>query len=150
MRYETFIISARDSSHKYTLAPQGVNCRTFLRMSLTSRRSRPGTESCDGLALPVTGSDIRVRMEHWHARHHEASRMIMMFSSFNEPCTCSSRLRPRVCQRSYCLSLLVEPQAERSVARHCYSHGAWHCRQPQQRISYIAEDFILSNRQSHT
>ena len=34
MRYEIFIISARDSSHKYT--PQGVNCRPFyanVRMS---------------------------------------------------------------------------------------------------------------------
>ena len=27
IRYETFIIFARDSSYKYT--PQGVNCRTF-------------------------------------------------------------------------------------------------------------------------
>ena len=37
MRYETFVISARDSSHKYT--PQGANCRTFyanVRSWLTS------------------------------------------------------------------------------------------------------------------
>ena len=38
MRYETFIISARGSIHKYT--PQGVNCRTFYQLT-----SRPGAGS---------------------------------------------------------------------------------------------------------
>ena len=46
MRYETFIIYARDSSHIYTY--QGVNCRTFYaNVRHCPLTSRPRGGSCD-------------------------------------------------------------------------------------------------------
>ena len=51
MRYETFIISARDSNHKFT--QQGVNCRAFYA-------------NVHGLPGPGQGA-VTARAPHWQA-----------------------------------------------------------------------------------
>ena len=57
IRYETFVISARDSNHKYTQR-QGVNCRTFY--ANVHWPPGPGSGSCDALSVPMTRTLLRL------------------------------------------------------------------------------------------
>ena len=54
MRYETFVISARDSSHTYTPPAQGVNCKT--NISWPPRAGRPWPEAVASALRRTLGS----------------------------------------------------------------------------------------------
>ena len=71
MWYETFIITARDSSHKHT--PQGVNCRTFNANVRSSWPPGPGGSEVS--YLPGTVSPIIVVVETPEYRERNAVQM---------------------------------------------------------------------------